>query len=221
MKNLIPLHYLTVLMFFLLASTGCKKSPTESSDQSKPDTSKVIVKKPNIYLYPKTTSTLSVKLLFPLGGNIIQSVPSYVNGWCVKIEPSGKINQQYDFLFYESQTPNVYQYNSGWVVSRDTILSFFNNNLLKIGFSEREINDFTEYWIPRLTDHLFYIIYPQFADDIGKVIQLDISGSPDNMLRLFYVIQGSENNVANLVTPKIPKFVRNGFVVTEWGVVLK
>jgi internalin A len=144
-----------------------------------------------------------------------------LNGWCVEVEPSGKINQRYDFLFYESETPNAYQYNSGWVVSRDTLSSFFSTNLLNTGFREREISDFTEYWIPRLTDHPFYIIYPQFADDIGKVIQLNISESPNNVQRLFYVIQGSENGGVKLIAPTIPKFVRSGFVVVEWGVVLK
>jgi hypothetical protein len=221
MKNLISIFILAVLIIFLLVSAGCEKSPTESSDKSKPDTSMVVVYKPNIYLYPKTTSTLLVKLLFPLGGNIIKSIPSYGDGWDIEVEPSGKINQQYDFLFYESQTPNAYQYNSGWVISRDTLSSFFSTNLLNAGFSQREINDFIEYWIPLLSDYPFYIIYPQFADDIGKVIQLNISEPPDNMLRLFYVIQGSESNGAELVKPKIPKFVRSGFVVTEWGVVLR
>lgn len=221
MKNLISICFLAIIIFFLLGPTGCKNSPTESSDQSKPDTSRVVVYKPNIYLYPKTKSTLSVELLFPLGGNIIQSVPSYLNGWRIEVEPSGRIDQQYDFLFYESQIPNAYQYNSGWVVSRDTLSSFFSANLLRTGFREREIIDFTEYWIPRLTDRPFYIIYPQFADDIGKVIQLNISEPPDNMLRLFYVIKGSESNGTELITPSIPKFVRNGFVVAEWGVVLK
>jgi hypothetical protein len=223
MKVLIPTCSFAIVVFLLLATTGCEPNPTESSEKNirpNPDTS-VVVYKPNIYLYPKTESSLLVELLFPLGGSIIQSVPSYLNGWRIEVEPSGKIDHQYDFLFYECQTPNAYQYNSGWVVSRDTLSSFFSANLLDAGFRGREIADFTEYWIPRLTDHPYYIIYPQFADDIGKVIQLKLSESPDNMLRVFYVIKGSEDNRAKLITPAIPKFVRDGFVVAEWGVVLK
>ncbi len=185
------------------------------------DTHQVVVYKPNIYLYPKAACDLSVTLEFPLGGSILQSVPLYSNGWNVSVEPSGRINHQYDYLFYESKNPDAYQYDSGWVVSRDTLSSFFTNNLLLAGFSEREKNDFIEYWIPRLVDYPYYIIYPQFANEIGKTIKLKISESPDNMLRLFYVIQGRNDFGETLPAPLIPQFKRIGFVITEWGVILK
>ncbi len=181
----------------------------------------VIVKKPNIYLYPLTTRTITVKFEFPLGGRILESIPLYSNGWTVEVQPNGKINNQYDYLFYESINPDVYQYNSGWVVSRDTLTSFFSNNLLQYGFNEREKNDFVEYWIPLLKEHQYYYIYPQLSEIIEKVIRLNISEPPDNMLRLFFVIEGSENLDRKLQTPLIPKFNRSGFVVTEWGVVMK
>jgi hypothetical protein len=185
------------------------------------DTSHVIVRKPNIYLYPQTTRSLSVTLEFPLGGSVLQSIPLYSGGWNVSVEPSGKIDQKYDYLFYESKNPDTFQYTSGWIVSRDTLTSFFSNNLLFAGFSQREKSDFIEYWIPRLVEYPYYIIYPQFADEIGKVIRLKISEQPDNMLRLFYVIQGTNDSGKMLPTPPIPQFERNGFVVTEWGVILK
>ncbi|MDI6765823.1 MAG: hypothetical protein QME52_03260 [Bacteroidota bacterium] len=218
MKNIILICLFAIPIFSLITSMGCKKSPTESSDH---DSSIVEVRKPNIYLYPKAKCNLSIKLLFPLGGRIIQSIPSYQNGWNVEVNPSGKINQQYDFLFYESQTPDAYQYNFGWVVSRDTLSSFFNANLRRTGFNDSEIFDFTEYWVPRLSDYPLYIIYPQYSTDIEKVIQLNISEPPDNILRLFYVIQSSEDMIPKLITPTVPKFVRSGFTVTEWGVILK
>jgi len=185
------------------------------------DTHQVVVHKPNIYLYPKTTCNLSVALEFPMGGSVIQSIPSYSNGWNMSVEPSGKINQQYDYLFYESKNPDAYQYDSGWIVGRDTLLSFFTNNLLFAGFSEREKDDFIEYWIPRLVDYPYYTIYPQFANEIGKTIELKISESPDNILRLFYVIKGTTNKAQTLPVPIIPAFKRTGFIVAEWGVILK
>ncbi|MGD0591769.1 MAG: hypothetical protein ABSA44_13380 [Bacteroidota bacterium] len=185
------------------------------------DTSQVVVMKPNIYLYPQTTRNLSIALEFPLGGSVLQSIPLYSSGWNVSVEPSGKIDRQYDYLFYESKNPDTFQYTSGWIVSRDTLTSFFSNNLFLAGFSQREKSDFIEYWIPRLVGYPYYIIYPQFADEIGKVIRLKISEQPNNMLRLFYVIQGTNDSGKMLPVPSIPQFERNGFVVTEWGVILK
>jgi len=185
------------------------------------DTNQVVVKKPNIYLYPTSARMLSVTLEFPLGGSVIQSVPLYSNGWNISVEPSGKINKVYDYLFYESKNPDAYQYDSGWIVGSDKLESFFSNNLLQAGFNEREKDDFIEYWIPRLTDYPYYIVYPQVADDIGKVIRLKISESPDKMLRLFYVIKGTTETNHKLTVPTIPQFKRTGFFVTEWGVVIK
>ena len=217
--------FLLLGAILLVASTGCKKtSTTESEPEPTPkptDTSHVVVYKPNIYLYPQIKSVVSVKLEFPYGGTIIASIPDYLGEWRIEAEPTGKIENQYDYLFYESDTPDLYQYNSGWIVSRDSLFTFFKNNLSVTGFKESEISDFTMYWVPRLTNHKFYIIYPQYTDDINKVIKLKISPLPDNTIRLFYVIKGTETNGINLATPIIPNYKRDGFVVAEWGVVQK
>ena len=89
------------------------------------------------------------------------------------------------------------------------------------GFNEREINDFIEYWIPRLNDYPLYSIYPQTKSIIDDVIQLDFSKQPENILRLFYVIKGQNQLQEKLTEPTIDSFVRKGYFVTEWGVILK
>jgi hypothetical protein len=114
----------------------------------------------------------------------------------------------------------MFQHTSGWIVSRDSLLTFFSGNLLKCGFNTREKNDFIEYWIPKLVEYPYYIIYPQFLSDIEKMIHLQISIKPDNVLRLFYAIKGTSIPNSDLKIPIIPQFVRDGFVVVEWGVVM-
>jgi len=211
---IISFLFITLLLVF---SSGCKKHSTEPSDS---DTSRVIALKPNIYVYPTSTCSLSVKLEFPLGGNIIKSIPEYLTGWFVKVDPSGRINDEYDYLFYECINPDMYQHTSGWIVSRDSLLTFFSGNLLKTGFNCHEINDFIEYWIPRLVEYPYYIIYPQYKFDIDKIIRLKLSIKPDNELRLFYAIKGTTIPNIDLKIPTIPQFSRDGFVVVEWGVVM-
>jgi hypothetical protein len=183
--------------------------------------SQILVRKPNIYLYPNTPCSLSVSLEFPQGGSVLESLPTYANGWNIFVEPSGRINGQYDYLFYESKNPDLFQYRTGWIVAQDTLTSFFTHTLLTAGFQENEKNDFIEYWIPRLTDFPYYIIYPQQQNDIEKAIRLHISPSPDKQLRMFFVIRGSNSPNEALLSPKIPECERTGFVVTEWGVILK
>jgi len=230
MTNKVLFSFLILSAVFLLPAAGCsdESSPTDSGIQpflidtthSPIDTS-VSVRKPNIYLYPEAKTSLSVRLVFPSGGSVFESVPEYSGGWQIEAEPNGKINNTYDFLFYECRTPDLYQYNSGWIIKRDSLLTFFQSHLAETGFSEKEINDFTEYWIPRLADYPYYIINPQFSADIDKLIQLKISPSPDNLIRLYYVIKGSQNNDMVLSNPPLPEFKREGFVAAEWGVVLK
>jgi len=178
-----------------------------------------IVRKPNIYLYPPKSCSLSVRLVFPLGGSIIESDPQYNNGWDVFVEPSGKINGKYNFLFYESQVTDAFQYSKGWNVSKDSLRFFFTNHLLSCGFNRNEINDFLEYWIPRLQNHTRYLIYPQFSQEIERIIQLNVSIKPDALLRLFYVIKGT--NRLDMLPPPAPisNCLRRGFTITEWGVI--
>ena len=217
----IILFYFSILLLILL--TGCKEHSTEpsnSNDSLNSDTTHYppYTRKPNIYIYPPSKCSLSVKLEFPLGGTIIKSIPQYDEGWEISVEPSGKINNKYDYLYYECVNPDAYQHTFGWVVNRDSLSTFFSNNLLDAGFNVNEKNDFINYWIPRLTEHQYFIIYPQFSDDIDKVIRLKFSITPDKILRLFYSIKGTDSPNVNLKIPIIPKFERTGFVVAEWGV---
>jgi len=178
------------------------------------------VKKPNIYLYPQEDIDIHVSLEFPKGGEVIESVPIYNNGWYVHVDNKGKIDNKYDYLFYEAIQPDVWQYDKGWCIERELLLEFFQTNLQGYNFTEEEISDFIDYWIPRLIDYDFYNIYPQEGNIIEKVIKINLSIQPKNINRLFYVVIG-KMEYEQLEASSINTFYRNGFTVTEWGVILK
>lgn len=181
-----------------------------------------MVYKPNIYIYPEVETELEVKLNFPKGGNVIASIPAYGNGWQVNVKPGGRIDNKYNYLFYESEQPDVWQRTEGWCVAKSELKDFFERNLANWGFAGREITDFTDYWIPRLDEAAYYAIYPQHSDIIKEVIELQLSQEPDHILRLFYVIEKANTPLTTLEEPMIPcEFNRNGFLVTEWGVILE
>lgn len=179
-----------------------------------------MVYKPNIYIYPNEQIKLSVKLNFPTGGKIVTSIPEYGTGWNIIVDTSGLINNTYSYLFYESTQPDVWQRNYGWTIKTDKLESFFRQNMTDYGFSDKEINDFIEYWIPRLNSYPFYSIYPQTKNIIENVIQFDFSKQPENILRLFYIIKGHYQLQDKLTIPTIDSFKREGYFVTEWGVIL-
>jgi hypothetical protein len=177
--------------------------------------------KPNIYIYPTEKMQLSVNLSFPLGGNILTSIPDYNTGWNVTVEPSGEIDNIYTYLFYESSQPAVWQTESGWQVKQAELTRFFTSNLVSYGFSEQEIIDFIDYWIPLFKDKEYYTIYPQTNVEIDQVISINFSTPPDKIMRLFYLVKGFDNKpIIELEEPVIPTFEPTGFYVTEWGVLL-
>lgn len=180
----------------------------------------IVTYKPNIYIYPLIKSRLSVHLSFPLGGNITESIPEYAKGWNITVNIDGKINDQYNYLYYECIHPNIYQYEKGWCVSRENLKSFFEKNMAQYNFSTSEIKDFVDYWMPLLTGNNFYCIYPQTNEIIDQIIQLDFSAKPNRIHRLFYGVVGiKEFKILN--EPQIKPFDRSGFYVVEWGVFRK
>jgi hypothetical protein len=210
MKDRKLLNYLLILL--LISAFGSLQScrPDESPDY-----------KPNIYLYPLSKSQVDVKISFPSSGAVTTSIPAYKNGWNVTVDPTGLINNQYGFLFYESRQPNNWQMKKGWVIGQKELNAFFVSNLSSYGFNGKEIKDFTEYWLPRLKNSAFYRIYPQENEIVDKIIHLTVTPKPDHLLRLHYVIKETNESTNNLALPQTPpKFNRQGFAVTEWGVIL-
>jgi len=186
-----------------------------------PDDDDHMLYKPNIYIYPKENIQLEVNIDFPMGGKVIASIPEYKTGWKVSVDSNGLIDNKYTFLFYESSQPDVWQTKSGWMVKRDDLKGFFEENMALYGFVGQEIKDFTDYWVPRLKNHESYSICPQVLPAIDQVVRLRFSKQPEHILRLYYVLKGHDDSLKNeLVKPEISGFDRKGYFVTEWGVVL-
>ncbi len=180
-----------------------------------------IMLKPNIYLYPQETTELDIQVVFPHGGQITTAIPDYNDGWHITVEPSGIIDGQFEYLFYESLQPDYGQYAAGWVVMQEELEDFFRNNMAQTGFNEKEIDDFIEYWVPRLTEYPCYAIYPQYNDKLNNMVKLEFSTQPANLIRLIYSVRGLQDDNISIQPPAIPPFVREGFTVVEWGVILK
>lgn len=213
---------IALVVLIVSATTGCKeKNSTEPAPTDTTHNGGVIVRKPNIYLYPTTKQQISVWLLFPSGGNVLESKPAYGSGWLVDVEPSGTINGQYGYLYYEARTPDRYQYTSGWVVQKDTIAEFFSHILNRAGFIEQEIKDFVEYWSPLLRTSPYYLVYPQEAVQIENVIRLKVVPAPQAQLRMFFVIRMAQELGIPLLLPQFTKIERKGYVLAEWGVVIE
>jgi PKD repeat protein len=212
-----PVHIYTQSMTTIVSLTAFNGENTDVLTDTIYDWA--IVYKPNIYLYPKKNCNICVSLSFPKGGEVIASIPEYRNGWCVNVEPNGAIDDQYNYLFYESAQPNIWQRKNGWCLEQSKLEAFIKADMDSRGFTEDEINDFVEYWIPRLKEFPYYTIFPQTKESIDRVIEVGFSVKPEVFYRLFYCIKGSQTN-AIMDEPISSSFSRNGFTAVEWGVIM-
>jgi hypothetical protein len=214
-----PIFVILVFVFSTTLFQGCNPDDCDDEIPSTCDTC-IQLLKPNIYIYPVEEIRVNVWLTFPKGGAVTVSNPEYENGWYVTVDTTGNIDGKYDYLFYESEQPDVCQMKKGWCIKKDNLTQFFRENMSEYGFNCHEIDDFNEYWIPRFNSANYYLLYAQTNEIMDSVVKLNLSETPDNILRLFYVVKESDNSIL-LEAPEISVFNRTGFFVTEWGVILK
>jgi len=218
MKNIL---FLIIVSSLIILQFGCKDKAVEPINDDGNDVDTIVERKPNLYIYPTRELNLSVRIDFPKGGKILESIPEYNNEWDVSVKPDGKINDTFEYLFYECKVPDLTQNIYGWLVAVDDLKQFFENNLSLSGFSEKEIKDFTDYWIPLLKDYTYYEIYPQYKNTLEKMTIITFSIEPKNIFRLQYVIKGRDNNSISLQEPIIETAKRERYFSVEWGVIIK
>ncbi len=175
------------------------------------------VKKPAIYLYPKTESVVSVNLV--INGEITKSIPNYNTGWKVFVEKNGKINKQFDYLFYEANLKNLVLPDNGWVVDFKDLDSWFDINLSNLGLNRKEISDFKDYWLKILPESNYYEIKLLTENFLNENMTLNINPKPNSLIRLDFYFKPLKEKI-NIITPIIKTPARSGFTVVEWGGIL-
>jgi len=175
----------------------------------------LVLAAPYIYLYPETTSVVDVSLEFHNPGHVTASEPPYGEGWHVQVEPSGLIDGEFGYLFYEADYSSEMQITHAWTVRADTLEAAFRNLLAQYGCVGREIDDFVDFWMPYFADYDYYLIYPQ---DESAMVGLEISPEPDNILRIYFAIRGFDSAIILEEPAPPPSFTREGFFAVEWGV---
>jgi len=178
----------------------------------------VIPRKPNIYLYP--TKPCSVKVILEPNGRILVSNPPYRGSWNVKAFPNGFIQDTPGYLFYEAKVRDLNVKRKGWCISAKEIASFFYRVLAEYGFNEKETEDFISYWRDRLPLSPYYAIYSVINEEIESICPLEVYPTPEQILRVWFVVVPKTQPIS-LERPRILPFRRDGFVVTEWGVIME
>ena len=178
----------------------------------------VILKKPNIYLYPLEEEKVRVSLEF--NGKIITSYPKYNDGWNVIAKKNGELknlqdNRVYSYLFWEGLYNKNWDIKEGFLVKGTDTARFLQEKLEYMGLIPKEYNEFIVFWLPIMEKNKYnYISF--INEEYSREIKLNVEPKPDKIIRVFMVFKGLDNEI-KFNEQKLTKDERKGFTVVEWG----
>ena len=91
-----------------------------------------------------------------------------------------------------------------------------DEKLAALGLVQKEINDFKEYWLPKMQAKPYYFVTFLPQDQFNEIAPLSVNPKPDTVIRIFMDYQGL-NQPEKVVEPVIKTPKRIGFTVVEWG----
>lgn len=216
---LTPFNY--YIKFKLLGSTSYYQNST-SSQRGSGGVDNMLWGKPVIYLYPSKTTDVFVQVK-PAGGLTI-SDPEYGEGWQVQAKPNGEIfnyadGKNYPYLFWEGESQNYDIGNQGALVEKENVKKFLQESLEKQGLVKKEIDDFMDFWLPRMQAKDYYQIYFISQNEFDRMAPLSIEPSPDKIIRVLMDYRGVDEPIET-VPQNFTRPAREGFTVVEWGGIL-
>ncbi len=182
----------------------------------------VKIGKPVIYLYPLVETEVSVQVAF--NGTFHFTYPEYNNGWHVVASPSGRLhdktdNTEYSYLFWEGKkeyTQEELVYESGYVVHKDSAVTFLQNILPKMGLKPNEYNEFIVYWAPYLIQNEWSFIHFRMGKDYDVISQNSVTPAPNTEIRIFMDFKKIDAPF-DVKPQSISTPTRKGFTLVEWG----
>lgn len=204
--------------------------------------------KPVVYLYPKKPT--DVHLSFASLVSLDTQIPTYQGGWFVNASPDGTLTDlqpqytncadidgsqfgseyaakacmtnTYPYIYWSGKSeqhpyPKV---EGGWIVDRTHLGAFMHMKLKAIGLTDKESNDMTSYWIPKMDakNAPYYRVSFIQTKEMNAFIPMNVYPQPDSVLRVFLDWQPlSAKPVVDPKPQQLEKFVRNGFTYVEWG----
>lgn len=180
--------------------------------------------KPAIYIYDTKEHELDVKL--KTAGRLTVSLPEYnkERGWQgVRGQADGTVvyqGKRYPYLYYEAEIETVKVGGEGFVVAGAELVRFFYQVLPKFGLNQREVFEFVDYWMDRLsTDQPYYFIHFLNEEEIERIEDLEIEGARvESLIRIrtyFKPLEVREEIVEQELPDSPPQ--RSGLTVVEWG----
>lgn len=187
----------------------------------------MIVDKPVIYLYSDDDIETSIQLKTDLELTFTYPILEN-NAWNVNVTEKvirSDNGRSYPYLFWEAKTEELdYQRKGdalvGELIQTDSIVSYLENRLSKLGLNSTEQTDFITYWGPKMSSYNYVITQFNMDEVVEEMAALEVAPSPDSKRRVFMLFTGFDYKPSiEVELPKtdVKSFNRSGFTLLEWG----
>lgn len=140
------LFLLPILIISILALSGCRGVQCNDDPGFTTDVPEYY-DKPVIYIYPEEKTDVELHLEF--NGDLTFSYPEYTNGWKITAYPDGTLidqqGREYNYLFWEGKLDNQFKITNGYCISGANTVEFLEEQLSKLGLTDKEVADFITY----------------------------------------------------------------------------
>lgn len=175
--------------------------------------------KPVIYFYNDKELDFEVKYMEDY--RLKTTYPKYEDGWRVHINENGTINvndsqREYYAIFFDEYRTHEVSFEYGFNVSKDNAVSFLETSLDRLGFTEREADEFIMFWLPLLEENENSLVYFEQTNERNEECPLSFSVTPDTILRTIIHIK-KVDSPKDIIPQELESITRTGFTVVEWG----
>ena len=177
------------------------------------------VRKPVIYFYPEEEMDLSVT--FVNEEMLTTTYPKYDGGWNIHLQEDGTFtvpgsNREYYALFFDEIPDLEVDFSEGFYVTKDNAISFLEEKMDYMGFTNRETDEFIMYWLPILENNGQSLVYFEQTEERNEECPLEFSVEPETLIRTIIHIK-KVDEPTDIQEQQLIHQERTGFTITEWG----
>ena len=204
-------------------STPSSSCSCDDGDDSSNDVHEISfppgVKKPIIYFYPEEEMDLEVTYVEE--ERLLTTYPKYESGWNIHLQEDGTFtvpgsNREYYALFFDELPGIEVDFSEGFYVTKDNAISFLEEKMDFMGFTNRETDEFIMYWLPILENNGQSLVYFEQTEERNEECPLGFSVEPTTLIRTIIHIK-KVDEPTNIQEQQLIHQERTGFTVTEWG----
>jgi hypothetical protein len=132
------------------------------------------------------------------------------------------LTNNYPYLYWSGNimSVNYPTVDSGWIAGRDDLKNFIDSKLEFMGLNANERNGFESYWVPEMLgkNTPFYRVSFLTTGQLNQMFPMTVIPVPDTIFRVFLDWQPLSQKPTGSLQPEVlPRLIRNGFTMVEWG----